>query len=403
MAYSVDWIARVVTIPVADLIYVAVGSYQLSMVAFHKEARRLEWEFDEGLWFPQILDRGNSRTLAGVPYAPFDEIINGYTVTFDPTAARVSVVGSNNNIFDVMNINGVSVATANSAGLTDVEVSRLLSYKDEVHVDINSSYSGLDYPTGTEARIVNNIPDALLIAEVNQLSTLVIHSDRDVAQDLSGYRVRGGASGVEIAVTVLAGADCSNTKFSDLIVDGDFAMSVDPVFRECTMGNSTNMSGLLEHCHLPLITLTIGAGKQVTIDSCHSTVPGQAARPFIDMTVGVDTQLVVAGWYGGLEVSNCDTPACKASFNVTAGAVRLMSSCTDGDIAIRGDVDVDDQSAGSAVTNRSTHTTADTARKLLAGKAVISPDDSTSTIYDDDKTTPLVTFDHPDSRTRDPQ
>lgn len=42
-------------------------------------------------------------------------------------------------------------------------------------------------------------------------------------------------------------------------------------------------------------------------------------------------------------------------------------------------------------------------RKLLENKAVIAGDDSTSTIYDDDKVTPLVVFDHPDTRTRDPQ
>lgn len=42
-------------------------------------------------------------------------------------------------------------------------------------------------------------------------------------------------------------------------------------------------------------------------------------------------------------------------------------------------------------------------RKLLANKVTISPDDSVTTIYDDDKVTPIHVFDHADVRNRDPQ
>lgn len=42
-------------------------------------------------------------------------------------------------------------------------------------------------------------------------------------------------------------------------------------------------------------------------------------------------------------------------------------------------------------------------RKLVGNKASIAPDDSTSTIFEDDKSTPYHVFDHPDVRNRDPQ
>lgn len=42
-------------------------------------------------------------------------------------------------------------------------------------------------------------------------------------------------------------------------------------------------------------------------------------------------------------------------------------------------------------------------RKLLGNRAVVAGDDSTTTIYDDDKVTPILTHDHPSSRERDPQ
>lgn len=118
MAYTVDWIAKVITIPVGDLTLISGTYYSLSMQDFHEEIRRLEWEFDDGLWAPQILEHTNTRLdFVGANYAPFDEIINGYTVEFGAGPTRVDLLGSNNNIVDVLIPSGVSVVPSNSAGL----------------------------------------------------------------------------------------------------------------------------------------------------------------------------------------------------------------------------------------------------------------------------------------------
>lgn len=118
MAYTVDWISKVVTIPTSDLILVSGTRYQLNMWDFLLEIRRLESAFDGGLWAESIVDHGNTRVdFAGVDYAPFDEIINGYLITFTGAALRVDLVGSNNNLVDVFYAPGVSVVPSNSAGL----------------------------------------------------------------------------------------------------------------------------------------------------------------------------------------------------------------------------------------------------------------------------------------------
>jgi len=118
MAYDVDWIAKVITIPVGDLTLISGTHYSLSMQDFHMEIRRLEWEFDDGLWAPQILEHTNTRLdFVGANYAPFDEIINGYTVEFGAGPTRVDLLGSNNNIVDVLIPTGISVVPSNSAGL----------------------------------------------------------------------------------------------------------------------------------------------------------------------------------------------------------------------------------------------------------------------------------------------
>ena len=122
MSYSVNWITKVVTVPTADLTLVSGTRYQLSMTAFLAEVRRLEWVFTEGAWAPHIVEHADTRfDFAGTDYAPFDEIVNGYTVEFTGLATRVDLVGSNNNLIDVLVDNGVSVVPSNSAGLIVTE------------------------------------------------------------------------------------------------------------------------------------------------------------------------------------------------------------------------------------------------------------------------------------------
>jgi len=124
MSYSVNWVSKVVSIPTTDLTLVSGTRYSLTMSDFLAEVRRLEWAFTEGLWAPAIVDHTNTRTdFAGANYAPFDDMINGYTVEFTGVADRVDLLGSNNNLVDILIPTGVSIVPSNSAGLQIVETS----------------------------------------------------------------------------------------------------------------------------------------------------------------------------------------------------------------------------------------------------------------------------------------
>lgn len=117
MAYSVDWVAKAITIPVSDLTLVSGSEYELDLTDFHTEIRRLEYDFTEGFGWDQVLDHTNPKLgFAGADYAAFDEVINGYTVQFGAGPTRVNLSGSNNNILDVLVPTGVAVASFNSAG-----------------------------------------------------------------------------------------------------------------------------------------------------------------------------------------------------------------------------------------------------------------------------------------------
>jgi len=119
MAYSVNWVTRNIWIPRSDLIHLSGSQYRLNTADFHKEIRRLEWALGEGLWAAQIIEYKAAHTLAGTPFAPEIEIINGFTLTFEEFAAvySVEIDGANTNVDDVTVINNVSIRSKNTGGL----------------------------------------------------------------------------------------------------------------------------------------------------------------------------------------------------------------------------------------------------------------------------------------------
>jgi len=127
MATAIDWGTRVLTIPKADLTPVSGELYELDTEAWRLELKALETS-EDGIVFPDIhrnpVDSGI--VIAGVQYARFIEIINGFKVEFQVDGLvspddhySVTLVGSNNNIFDegVIVRNSVGVNSQNSAGL----------------------------------------------------------------------------------------------------------------------------------------------------------------------------------------------------------------------------------------------------------------------------------------------
>lgn len=120
MAISINWGARVINVPQADLAVIGGGLYELDVDVFRLALKNLE-DSEEGMAFPETHRHNTPVTLAGVTYARSVEIVNGYTVTFEDGPYRVRFAGANHNIGDVCNVNQVSLLIQNSAGLIQVD------------------------------------------------------------------------------------------------------------------------------------------------------------------------------------------------------------------------------------------------------------------------------------------
>lgn len=120
MAISIDWATKIISIPKADLTLVSGTLYSLDTDEFRLDLRALEAS-ETGAAFDATHSHNTTYEISGVTYARALILENGYTVTIEDGQYRVRLDGSNNNILDVLNLNQVSVASQNSAGLIEVE------------------------------------------------------------------------------------------------------------------------------------------------------------------------------------------------------------------------------------------------------------------------------------------
>jgi hypothetical protein len=122
MAISINWSTKVITVPQADLTLLSGSSYELDVNDFRLALKDIEDNTD-GMAFLQTHNHNPPVNVGGVVLARVVEIINGYTVTFEDVGSpySVSLVGCNNNIPDVVNLNNVSIRSNNSAGLVQLD------------------------------------------------------------------------------------------------------------------------------------------------------------------------------------------------------------------------------------------------------------------------------------------
>jgi hypothetical protein len=156
---SIDWLTKVIFVPKFFLTLVSGTTYQLDTNAFRIALRDIE-DDEAGITFAPTHNHNTQVTLSGVTYARVIEIINGYTVTFEDGLYAVNLVGSNNNIPDVLNLNQVSVRASNSAGLQTVNTAGGSGITAGDKTDIISGVLTAAIATPIQANVVlvNSLP-----------------------------------------------------------------------------------------------------------------------------------------------------------------------------------------------------------------------------------------------------
>jgi hypothetical protein len=330
MALSISWptpfngFDGLITIPKADTTLVLVGPPEVrsyDMNAFRGELGTI-WASGIGGVYSQPFIHFQERLIAGYTYARGVTILPPYRVEFELGSYVVQIYGANHNILDVIDYNGVSIVTQNSAGLINVEQLNALTFQYGVHIN-STGEAGTTYPIGTPQRPVNNLTDGVaIIGEKRLPKRIYFHSDftlDSATPSLSTYEFVGD-SPTRTTLTIDTVAVVTNCKFLQSTVTG--VLDGGSTLHECYVDNLTYVDGELYQCLILQDSVIELSGIAIArILDCWCGGSTEANVPEIDLG-GTGSELVVRGFDGCLKLTN-KTGNEPISIDLNSGMVIL--------------------------------------------------------------------------------
>lgn len=355
MAVTIDWATAVININQVDMVLIQSSPtivYQLDMEPLRLTLKDLEDDL-QGINWPVTHSRNAPVTISGAVLAQVIEILPPYTISFEETGTpyRVNVVGANTNIGERINLlsGEVSVSTSNSAGLQDLNSLQAASFGGAVAIDPNSSFTGTTFPIGTRGTPVNNLSDAVSIAQTRGLHTIQLLDDLTITtEDISsGYLIRGDST-IKNTLTVNAGSSVSNCEFENLTIQG--TLDNDNTVKRCKVLNLTHVNGKVFECTISG-KITLDGGSRLDLQNCFSGVAGGAVTQTAEVDMGGSGQsLTVRNYSGGLKLSN-RTGTDAVSMDMLSGQVVIDSTVTAGEITVRGIARLTNNGTGTSTVN----------------------------------------------------
>lgn len=323
-------------------------------------------------WKEWMLESDNSkyeiamRTVGGDPISDSASLgatfflLNGWQIRPSESSHRLSIVG---NIFTDPAGTDVIIPTLGTyTVLVEMRVSNLTdatlinspdiqynSFAGGVHVDVLSAYTGTEYPVGTPREPVNNLADAVAIANSRGFETFHVKGNLslDPALDYSD-KTFIGESKTRTTLTLPSGAVLNNCEFLNSNVTG--VLDSGARLRDCRIEDLSYVNGYIEECVLHGDILVSG---DIHLLNCWGGAPGDP--PVLDLTGG-DPKVSLWNYSGQITVRN-KTGAAAMSVELNSGLVILESTVTAGTITVRGVGRVEDNSVGASVTDETLGTT----------------------------------------------
>jgi len=217
----------------------------------------------------------------------------------------------------------------------------LLNYLDYMEKVVYCDPEALVNGEGSQEKPFNNITDAIDFAEAHNVTTLIVTSDIAIDRNVKNLKVVG--VGVPEVDTV--GYDLKNSEFHRVQFKGLYSESV--IVQESVLTNGAYLNGFFENCAVAGNVATV-ASSITYMKNCASSMPN-GFTPAI--SIGADSVLNVAEWYGKLSIVGCSTANSSVIINLSSGSVNLDATCISGTILITGVGSVTDYSLGATVIN----------------------------------------------------
>jgi len=335
VAIYIDWGNRIIHVPKADTKWIQTTPTEvreLDLNEFRLKLKSLEDDPD-GMMFPDTHRHNTEVNVGGLVLARVIEIINGYTVTFGNGYYSVNLTKANSNIGDVVNANNVSIRSFNSAGMTSNPAIEYSSFNGGVSINVITGTTGTLYNRGTPGNPVNNVEDALLIAQYRGFDTLFINGNITFG---TGHNIENltviGQNYSKTKITIETEALTNGTKFRDAYITG--VLDGDTSIENCSIGPLVYVNGYIADSILGNYTIILGGTSDCNFLNCWSGVTNEESLPTIDFGGG-GRKLGIRGYSGALKLIN-KTGIDKASIYFNSGELYIDSTVTNGIIDIKG-------------------------------------------------------------------
>ena len=376
MAISVDWAGtKVIYIPKSFLTLVQATPteiYELPLNAFRLALLGLQDDTDGRPW--QKTYRHNTEVaLGGLTYARTFEVLDPYTVTFEDGQYAVNLTGANSNVGDRVNVNQVSVRSQNSAGLISSPAIEYASFDGGVTIDVDNGVSGTVYPKGTKETPVNNLDDAVLIAEYRGFDTLFLSKSMSLGAgiDISDFTIIG-KSATNTHITIDPSAVCSKINIEKCNVSG--TLDGGTTIHECSVGDLTYVNGHIHNSGL-YGTVFLDGNEGAVFVNCYT--PDQDSPPIIDMgSSGQD--LSMPNYSGIVTIRNLSSASEEIGIGLDAGMVILEDTITAGTVLISGIGLLQDYSTGITDVNSDGLISIETITKTTWNKVYVDTNNGSS-------------------------
>ncbi|MEA2036862.1 MAG: hypothetical protein U9O94_05100 [Nanoarchaeota archaeon] len=345
MAYSFDKANQVITVS-DDVTDITIQELLNAIREYEDEVTNMEIGKIVNAAGKEPLGGG---VLVGITITLLEDWQVAFAARSGPTYTQCTITGGN---LVATNTNGAisptaftQVVTTSSASATLQEADALqyASYGGEVSIDITSSNSGTAYPVGNQEYPVNNLADAVSIANTKGFIKLAIRSSMTLAtEDVSNFTI-AGHSHVDTSIVIESSLSCVGLAIYNCKVSGvlDGGTHIDG----CTVGNITYVNG---HIHRSGLygTIYLDGNVEAVLLDC-STID-QDSPPIIDLG-GSGQDLAMPNYSGIVTIQNLSSATEEVGIGLNAGHVILDSTITAGNIIISGIGTYTDNSSGAVI------------------------------------------------------
>lgn len=347
MAITIDWGNAIINVPRADMALVQTSPTEireLDLNDFRTLLKALEGS-QEGMGFQKILDHYTAIQVGGVDLAHVLVLLAPYTVTFEDGQYAVNLIGANSNVGDRVNVNQVSVRSANSAGLAQTKDIEFASFGSAVHID---DISGNDLNKGNEQYPVKTVARAVEVLNYRGFRTVHLGSSMTFGPEAQFPAcLIEGESKLTILLHVEPGANVDHCVFRNLTITGTLDQSA--MLEGCVVENLEYVEGDIHNCEVTGV-LKVAGSEGLEIFNSYSGRKGPSDPAVIDMD-GPNSggkNVAIHNWSGHIRIRNM-TAGYLGIACVGGGHVRVESTCTGGMVHVMGNFKLINQAAGATV------------------------------------------------------